>query len=455
MGRTRRKFVCGECGYESLKWLGRCPECGVWNSMTEEVEYEPGRGGDPNHRGGQPPVPISEVRPIFDDRMVTGIAEFDRVIGGGVVPGTLVLVAGDPGVGKSTLLLQVADRLAASRKVLYISGEESAGQTKLRAERLNAVANGLMLLPETDVRAIEGYIDRLRPAVAILDSIQTAYDPEIGSAPGTVSQVRESTGRLLRLAKSSGTSIFLVGHVTKSGDIAGPRLLEHMVDTVLYFEGERYQAFRVLRAVKNRFGSTNEIGVFEMTESGLREVDNPSGVLLCERLSGVSGSAVVPCVEGSRPVLVEVQALVSPTSFGNPRRTASGLDYNRVCLIMAVLEKRAGLHLSTYDAYVKVAGGMSVGEPAADLGVAVALASSFRDLPVYPDLAVFGEVGLGGEVRQVGRVDARINEGVRLGFRRFIIPHGSAGAGARSISGGAEVISVKTVTEALTHALKT
>jgi DNA repair protein RadA/Sms len=471
----RAVFVCQECGYESTKWLGRCPGCGGWNSLVEERAAS-ARGGPPGRRAagvrggrsgpadgkgadGDGAVPISDVALDEAVRRGTGLAEFDRVLGGGIVPGSLILIGGDPGVGKSTLALAVAQHVAGSAggpaarcTVLYVSGEESVRQTKMRADRLGIDAPGLLVLAETDLDQIAVQIDKVRPSVVVIDSIQTVYRADITAAPGSVAQIRECTGELLRLAKTDGgPAVLVIGHVTKEGAIAGPRVLEHMVDTVLYFEGERHHAYRVLRATKNRFGSTNEIGVFAMGGRGLTEVPDPSALFLAERPAGASGSAVVCAVEGTRPLLLEVQGLVTRTPFGMPRRTAAGIDYNRLVLLLAVLEKRAGLHLSDHDVYVSVAGGVRVDEPAADLGVALAVASSHRDRPVDPAAVAVGEVGLGGEVRAVSQIDRRIAEAAKLGFRRVVIPR--ANLAGLDDARGIEVTPVDHVGEALERCL--
>lgn len=422
-------FFCKECGYETAKWFGQCPGCKQWNTMVEEpVAKGAAKGTARLSRGAASaekaePTKLSEISTSDRDRTSTGIAELDRVLGGGIVEGSLVLVGGDPGIGKSTLLLQMCYKLsAAGKKVLYISGEESLRQIKLRAERVGGVEEGLLLLCETNLQLIEETLRRVLPEVVIVDSIQTMYRDEIGSAPGSVSQVRETTAILMQLAKGMGISIFIVGHVTKEGVVAGPRVLEHMVDTVLYFEGDRNAAYRILRSVKNRFGSTNEIGVFEMQEQGLAEVANPSEYMLSGRPEDASGSVVVCLLEGTRPLLVEIQALVCESNFGLPRRTAAGTDYNRVNLLMAVLEKRAGIHLSGSDAYVNVAGGLKVNEPALDLGIVMAVASSFKNRAVDDRTIIFGEVGLAGEVRAVSQPQIRVNEAVKLGFQNCILP---------------------------------
>lgn len=457
MGKKKTKFVCQECGYESAKWLGRCPGCSTWNSMVEEIERtKPMTRGVFVHSTDDiisKPVPITTVTTTQEPRIQTNISEFNRVLGGGIVKGSLVLIGGDPGIGKSTLLLQVSAQLAAMQhKVLYISGEESVKQTKLRADRLHVASDQLYVLAETDLEYIAEAIENVRPACVVIDSIQTIYRADITSAPGSVSQVRECTAELMKIAKTKGIAIFIVGHVTKEGAIAGPRILEHMVDTVLYFEGERHHTYRILRAVKNRFGSTNEIGIFEMRDSGLIEVENPSEVFLEERSRGAAGSTVVAAMEGTRPVLVEIQALVSPTSFGNPRRMATGIDHNRVSLLMAVLEKRVGLLLQNQDAYLKVAGGVKLDEPAIDLAIAVSIASSFRDQPTNPSDVIIGEVGLTGEVRRVSRIEQRVQEAVKLGFSRIIIPKNNLAGWnpPKHIT----VIGVSHVAEALEHTLQ-
>ncbi|WP_438435344.1 DNA repair protein RadA [Gorillibacterium sp. sgz500922] len=454
MAKAKTKFVCQDCGYETPKWLGKCPGCGAWNTLVEEVETKVVTQGvlPLNGLTQERAVSITEIAGAADPRIRTQNRELDRVLGGGIVPGSLILVGGDPGIGKSTLLLQTSYSLTLDgRKALYISGEESSSQTKLRADRLGALSPNLYVLCETNLERIDEAIDKVAPDFVVIDSIQTVFHPAVTSAPGSVSQVRECTSHFMRLAKTKGTAIVLVGHVTKEGAIAGPRLLEHMVDCVLYFEGERHHTYRLLRAVKNRFGSTNEIGIFEMRESGLTEIANPSELFLSERPKGVSGSTVVASMEGTRPMLVELQALVSPTTFPSPRRMSTGFDYNRMSLIMAVLEKRNGLFLQSQDAYLNVAGGVRLDEPAVDLGVAVSIASSFRDRPTRPDDVIFGEIGLTGEVRGVSRIEQRVREAQKLGFKRVILP-------AISLKGweppeGILIKGVTTVAEALAAAL--
>ena len=440
-------FFCQNCGHEESKWLGQCPACREWNTFVEEKVTSVKAGTVRDKKEAQI-VALSSVETDEDERMMTEMAELDRVLGGGIVPGSLVLVGGDPGIGKSTLLLQVCQRLAAmNKKILYISGEESLKQIKLRANRMGDFSHTLFLLCETNLDMIRGVIEQQTPDMVVIDSIQTMYNEEVGSAPGSVSQVRESTNILMQLAKGLGISIFIVGHVTKEGTVAGPRVLEHMVDTVLYFEGDRHASYRILRAVKNRFGSTNEIGVFEMQKSGLVEVENPSEFMLSGRPEHASGSVVACAMEGTRPMLMEIQALVCKSSFGMPRRTAAGLDYNRVNLLMAVLEKRAGLPLSSYDAYVNIAGGIRMNEPAADLGIVMAIASSSKNKPVSEDAIVFGEVGLSGEVRAVTMPEQRVAEAKKLGFKTCILPEVSV-KGLGQVE-GIEVIGVRSVNQAM------
>lgn len=422
MAKAKQVYFCQECGYESTKWLGQCPGCKNWNTFVEE-KIVVGAGKHSGKTEAAAPTSILNVTTSEDTRIGTGMKELDRVLGGGIVKGSLTLVGGDPGIGKSTLLLQVCRNLTVTEnKVLYVSGEESLQQIKLRAERLGGFTKDMLLLCETNLDAIEGAITKVMPEVVIIDSIQTMYLEEVTSGAGSVSQVREVTGRLMRIAKQLDVAIFIVGHVTKEGTVAGPRTLEHMVDTVLYFEGEKNAIYRVLRSVKNRFGSTNEIGVFEMKDTGLYEVENPSQVMLNGRPLDASGSVVVCSMEGTRPILIEIQALVCQTNFNLPRRTSVGIDYNRVNLLMAVLEKRAGLMLAGNDAYVNLAGGMRLNEPAIDLGIIVALVSSFKNIPVDPHTIIFGEVGLAGEVRGVSMAAQRVKEAAKMGFTTCILP---------------------------------
>ena len=416
------QFVCQHCGNTSPRWIGKCPSCDEWNSHVEE-RIEKSKANTIKQAWKPTPIPITEIEGGKEERLPTLIGELDRVLGGGFVPGSVVLVGGDPGIGKSTLALQMLTNIATSKlKVLYVTGEESPEQVKLRAKRTGSGSDSLLVLAENSVEHIMEEITKLSPHVVVVDSIQAVYTEDFPSAPGSVGQIRECAARLMRYAKSKGTSIFLVGHVTKEGTIAGPRVLEHLVDTVLYFEGERDHPYRILRAVKNRYGSTNEIGVFEMQESGLKEVNNPSEIFLSERPIGASGSVVTPSIEGTRPILVEIQALVSPCNFGVPRRTTIGIDYNRVSLLVAVLEKRAGLNILAQDIFMNVAGGIKIVEPAIDLGVSVSLVSSFLNRPVHHALVVFGEVGLSGEVRGVSHVELRLKEAEKLGFKKCILP---------------------------------
>ncbi|GEL78094.1 DNA repair protein RadA [Tenuibacillus multivorans] len=457
MAKTKVVYFCQECGYESPKWMGKCPACQQWNTMVEE-KIRPAKSnknslGSVTTNRKKKPSSINKITSQEEKRITTSMEEFNRVLGGGIVPGSLVLIGGDPGIGKSTLLLQVSSQLATKQlEVLYISGEESEKQTKLRADRLDIGDDQLYIMSETNIDDIIDAVEEMDPSFVVIDSIQTVYHEAVTSAPGSVSQVRECTGTLMKLAKTKGIPIFIVGHVTKEGAIAGPRLLEHMVDTVLYFEGERHHTFRIVRSVKNRFGSTHEMGIFEMKEMGLVEVSNPSEIFLEERSQGVAGSTVVASMEGTRPMLVEIQALISPTQFGNSRRMATGLDHNRVPLLMAVLEKRAGLLLQNQDAYVKVAGGVKLDEPAIDLAVAISIASSFRDQATRPDDVFIGEVGLTGEVRRVSRIDQRVLEASKLGFKRIVIP--SNNLGGFQAPDGVELVGVESVQDALKVALE-
>ena len=440
--------MCQNCEYHSPKYLGRCPNCGAWSSFVEEVEAAEVKHARVSLTGEKTrPMKLAEVTSIDVNRTKTEMDEFNRVLGGGVVPGSLVLIGGDPGIGKSTLLLQVSTQLSHQGTVLYVSGEESAEQIKLRAERLGDIDSEFYLYAETNMQNIRTEIEKIKPDFLIIDSIQTVMSPEISSVQGSVSQVREVTAELMQLAKTNNIATFIVGHMTKEGTLAGPRTLEHMVDTVLYFEGERQHTFRILRAVKNRFGSTNEIGIFEMQSGGLVEVINPSEVFLEERLDGATGSSIVVTMEGTRPILAEVQALVTPTMFGNAKRTTTGLDFNRASLIMAVLEKRAGLLLQNQDAYLKSAGGVKLDEPAIDLAVAVAIASSYKDLPTNPQECFIGEIGLTGEIRRVNRIEQRINEAAKLGFTKIYAPKNSLNG--LKVPNNIQVIAVTTIGEVL------
>ncbi len=441
-------FLCGKCGFESRKWLGQCPDCKKWDSMTEQVKTNA-------RTARRAPGKISTLQKASTkelQRLVTSISELDRVLGGGIVPGSLVLIGGDPGIGKSTLILQLLSALAGNNnKVLYVTGEESEQQIKMRAERLSIEDEQIFLATENCVESIIAMATELKPALLAVDSIQTMYSEEVGSAPGSVTQVRESTSRLLTHAKTSNLPVILIGHVTKDGSIAGPRVLEHMVDTVLYFEGDRGHIFRILRTVKNRFGSTNEIGVFEMKENGLSEVDNPSALFLAERPQNVPGSVVLPSVEGTRPILVEVQALVTSSSLGTGRRTAIGADPQRVALLTAVLEKKIGVTLFDQDIFLNIAGGIRIDEPALDLGVIVALLSSLHERIVDPGVVVCGEVGLAGEIRAVGQMEMRLGEAQRLGFHTFLMPESSAMQLESLPSTNMKIIGIKTVQDVVTH----
>ena len=452
MAKARTQFVCQQCGSTSPKWMGRCPDCGEWNAMVETIVE--GKERSPLSYAGprSKPQRLSEVTADGLERVQLPMPEFSRVLGGGITPGSLVLVGGDPGIGKSTLLLQVSALMAeALGKVLYVSGEESVHQMKMRAQRLGIATDQLYLLTETNLNLILEHIQELGPKAVVVDSIQTVYLDELESTAGSISQVRECASRLMQVAKGGGIPIFLVGHVTKAGAIAGPKVLEHIVDTVLYLEGDRFHAYRLLRSVKNRFGATSEVGVFEMGSQGLIEVANPSEAFLAERLPNAAGSTIAVTLEGTRPLLVEVQALTSTTSFGLPRRTANGVDFNRLLLLVAVLNKRVGLRLSDQDIFVNVVGGLKINEPAADLAIATAIASSFKSAPVAADLAIVGEIGLSGELRAVGQLSKRLNEAAKLGFRRCLVPKSF---GRQEIaSDGIEVVGVRSLTEALQVAL--
>jgi len=422
MSKNLTKYVCQSCGYVSPRWIGKCPNCSEWSTFVEEAARSLRASRKSGVASKIEPVSFDQIEKEDIPRIKTMLNEFDRVLGGGLVPGSLVLLGGDPGIGKSTLMMQLAIALK-DKIILYVTGEESVRQIKLRAERLNAVSSkNILLLAETNLDLILDVIESGTPDLVIIDSIQTMFRPGLESAPGSVSQVRESAALLLRLAKTRGIPVFLVGHVTKEGVIAGPKVIEHMVDTVLQFEGEAHYAYRILRALKNRFGSTNEIGIFEMHDTGLREVLNPSEIFLSERHYGTSGSTVVASIEGSRPILVEVQALVTPTNFGMPQRTCTGFDYRRLALLLAVLEKRVGMNLGQQDVFVNVAGGIRIDEPAVDLGIASSIASSLRDIPVDSSSVAIGEIGLGGEIRTIGQIEKRVHEAAKLGFKRIIVP---------------------------------
>lgn len=448
MAKIITKYVCQSCGYISPRWVGKCPNCSEWNTFVEEATSPLKVSRKPSGVASRiEPVSLDDIEREESPRVSTRIGEFDRVLGGGIVPGSLILLGGDPGIGKSTLMMQLALQLQDS-VVLYITGEESTRQIKLRAERLQfASAKNILLLAETNLDLILDVIERGTPDLIVIDSIQTMYRPGLESAPGSVSQVRESTALLLRLAKTRGIPIVLIGHVTKEGVIAGPRVIEHMVDTVLQFEGEAHYSYRVLRALKNRFGSTNEIGIFEMHDSGLREVRNPSEVFLAERSFGTSGSTVVASMEGSRPILIEVQALVTSTNYGMPQRTTTGVDTRRLSLLLAVLEKRVGLGLGTHDVFVNIAGGIKIDEPAVDLGIATSITSSLRDTPVDSGSVAVGEIGLGGEIRTIGQIEKRVQEAAKLGFKRIIVPQNNL-KGLKN-NNGIEVIGVDRVEKAM------
>ena len=447
---SKTVFCCQACGYQTPKWMGKCSDCGGWQTFVEEVQVAKSTQRAVRSLSSlqTKPVPIDSIEFEQDDRLLTGIGEFDRVLGGGLVPGTLILIGGDPGIGKSTLMLKALHGIAGEgRKVLYVSGEESIRQIRMRSQRLSAVSSDLLVVSENDLESILLMIESVQPDVIVIDSIQTMFSPDLTSAPGSVTQVRESTVRLMLMAKKTGVPVFLVGHVTKDGVIAGPRLLEHMVDTVLYFEGDSNHVFRILRAVKNRFGSTNEIGVFEMNENGLSEVANPSAAFLSERPANAPGSVVTASMEGTRPILVELQALASSTSFGNPRRTILGIDHNRVALLVAVMEKKLGMHLMGHDIFINVAGGVKIDEPAVDMGIVSAVASSFLDRSIPKDTIIFGEVGLTGEVRAIGHVETRIAEAKKMGFVRCLVPHSNLKRMTKIKE--IELTGVKTISEAI------
>ncbi|MDE3058151.1 MAG: DNA repair protein RadA [Bacteroidota bacterium] len=452
MAKVITKYVCQNCGYVSPRWTGKCPNCNEWNSFVEEAPVPTRVARKSGSIASKlEPVPLAQVNGHEEERSVTGLSEFDRVLGGGIVAGSVILLGGDPGIGKSTLMMQIALMLK-NKIVLYITGEESLQQIKLRADRLGEHSDSVLLLPETNLELITEIIERGSPELIVVDSIQTIFRPDLESAPGSVGQVREATALLTRIAKTRNIPIFLVGHVTKEGVIAGPRVIEHMVDTVLQFEGERHYSYRILRATKNRFGSTNEIGIFEMHDNGMREVKNPSEVFLSERAYGTSGSAIVASMEGTRPILIEVQALVTSTSYGLPQRTATGFDLRRLQMLLAVLEKRGGLNLGSQDVFVNVAGGIRIDEPAADLGVAISIVSSLRDVPADSQTVAVGEVGLGGEIRTVSHSERRVQEAAKLGFKRVVVPKNNI-KHVKQSKDGIEIIGVESINEALKELL--
>ncbi|HEX3039884.1 MAG TPA: DNA repair protein RadA [Caproiciproducens sp.] len=425
--KTKSVYICTECGFESAKWYGKCPGCGQWNTMNEEIkETGPKKStGTYTSHSMAHPIALHEISTVDEERYHTGLSELDRVLGGGIVKGSLILISGEPGIGKSTILLQICEYLGRSLKILYVSGEESSRQIKLRAARLGVKSDNLFILTETDIQCVIEQVRADKPDLVMIDSIQTMNFTDLNSSPGSVTQVRECTNAVMRAAKALEIPTILVGHVNKDGAIAGPKVLEHIVDAVLYFEGDRQMSYRILRAVKNRYGSTNEIGVFDMGDSGLKQVDNPSLALLSGRPRNVSGTCVTSVIEGSRPILAEIQGLATTTGFGNPRRMSTGFDYNRMSLLLAVLEKRAGYYFSNLDAYVNVVGGLRLDEPASDLAVAMSLVSSLKDKPISDDAIVFGEIGLAGEIRSVTRIEARISEAARLGFKKCVLPYHS------------------------------
>jgi DNA repair protein RadA/Sms len=445
--KAKTIFVCNECGYESAKWMGKCPACNSWNTFFEEKLSTKVESGKREKKIQEAPKPLNSFVGQDAQRTSTGYAELDRVLGGGLVKGSLVLVGGEPGIGKSTLILQLCDKVKGEGKVLYVSGEESAEQIKLRADRLNIKNDDILFLGETDIDIIDQNIEELNPKLVIIDSMQTMYSEDISSAPGSVSQVREITNRIMKICKSRKITTIIIGHVTKDGNIAGPRVLEHMVDTVLYIEGERYFSYRMIRGVKNRFGSTNEVGMFEMQEKGMVEITNPSSILISEREDNPSGSVVVATVEGTRPLLVELQALVTQSVFGLPRRTANGIDYNRLTLLVAVMEKKAGFMLGNQDVYLNVVGGLKVNEPALDLGIILATASSFKNVSIPKGVIALGEVGLTGEVRTINMMEKRLKEAERLGFKKCIIPENNKKLLKESYK--LDIIGVKNINEAM------
>ncbi len=451
MPKSSTKYVCQNCGYSSLKWIGKCPECDSWNSFVEEIIHVDKRKAASESRAGidlkiTNLTKVSDIDVKEDKRTVTGINELDRVLGGGIVAGSVILVGGDPGIGKSTLMVQLADKVK-NKVIIYVSGEESQKQIKLRCERLGFESDDFYILTETNLEIIAAVIDRIRPDIVIIDSVQTIYRNELESSPGSISQLRECTSAVIQIAKAKAISFFLIGHITKEGMIAGPKVLEHMVDTVLQFEGERTHAYRILRAIKNRFGSTNEIGIFEMTGTGLLEVKNPSEVFLSQRNSGNSGSSVSASMEGTRPILIEVQALVSSSGYSVPQRTATGFDYKRLAILIAVLEKKIGLHLSKYDVFLNIAGGIKIDEPSVDLAAALSICSSFKDAPIDPDMLVLGELGLSGEIRTISFIDRRIQEAAKLGFKKIVLPKSNM-KGLKK-DGILELIPVETIGDAI------
>ena len=447
MAKSKTVFVCSSCGYESAKWLGKCPACNEWNSFYEEKATSAINNLSIGNKKKSTPRKLKEIEGIDVARTSTGIGELDRVLGGGLVKGSLVLVGGEPGIGKSTLILELCDKVQGEGKVLYISGEESAEQVKIRADRLNINNDELMFLGETNIDDIQEVILSINPKLVIIDSIQTMYSEEITSAAGTVSQVREITARIMRMCKDNGITTIIIGHVTKDGNIAGPRVLEHMVDTVLYIEGERYFSYRILRSVKNRFGSTNEVGMFEMKNEGMVEITNPSSILISEKEDNPAGSVIVASIEGTRPLLIELQALTTPSVFGIPKRTANGIDYNRLAVLIAVIEKRAGIVLGTQDVYLNVVSGIKIAEPAIDLGIIIACASSYRNISIPQDVVVIGEVGLTGEIRAVNMIEKRIKEAEKLGFKKCVIPESNRKLLKESFK--LDIIGVKNINEAL------
>lgn len=454
--KTNSIFVCQTCGYQSAKWLGKCPDCDQWNVFVEELAQKSSQtAGREFGLFSQEVSLLHKIEADENSRISTGIDELDRILGGGIVVGSVILIGGDPGIGKSTLLLQACDKMACVNvKVLYVSGEESAKQTKLRANRLGTVSKDLYILNETNVEKIKEHVEKLKPKVLVIDSIQVLYSSQLSSSPGSVAQVRQCAGFLTALAKNSETALFLIGHVTKEGTLAGPRVLEHLVDTVLYFEGDRFTSFRILRAIKNRFGSTNEIAVFQMATNGLLAVENPSLLLLAERPKNVSGSVVVVTIEGTRPLLVEIQALTSPANFGMPSRRSTGIEHNKQSLLIAVLDKRLGFNLGTFDIFTNIVGGLKITEPAIDLGIIVAIASSFKEKSVSSECVVIGEVGLGAEVRRVNQIQARVKEAEKLGFKRCILPHSNLGELQKSSFSKIELMGVTNVEEALKFAFE-